>query len=156
MKSETKYKIIDGPHVVIEVQRMLRVPQTLEGVQGMGVIGPSGRFLGGVIFHSWNPEHDYIEIGAAGTGLWLIAPLRLRMLEYARTVASKAVFRVSEYNRPALRLLSALGCTSTRIPALRGPNEAEIFCILDLQKIHERVRTGHGWKFKGPDAARSD
>ena len=73
--------------------------------------------LAAVIFHNWQPEEGVIEMSAASDNKrWLTRRL--------------AVLRVSERNETMCRIARRFGFLETRIPRLRGRDEAEIIFTL--------------------------
>lgn len=88
--------------------------------------------IGGVIFHEWNPEAGTMCMSAAGEPGWLNRAVLHAMHSYIFDAVGcqLAVLQVSEHNARMRRIGLAYGYTETRIPRLRGRNEAE--CILTL------------------------
>lgn len=100
-----------------------------------GVVGRTGKPLGGLVLHNWNPRYRYMEISGAGRGPWLTKALLGVVYDYTRQFIDNVVFRTSEDNTAALRTLKALGASCTLIPALRGPRTGEYFCVIEVQKF---------------------
>lgn len=88
--------------------------------------------IGGVVFHDWNPEAGTMCMSSAGEPGWLNRSVLHAMHSYIFDVAGcqLAVLQVSERNERMLRIGLAYGYTATRIPRLRGRDEAEIILTL--------------------------
>ncbi|WP_420959365.1 GNAT family N-acetyltransferase [Brucella sp. IR073] len=90
---------------------------------------------GAVVFHNWEPRAGVIEMSAAAVSRrWLTRPVLQRMFDYAFEDAGcqMAVLRVSERNKPMIRIARAYGFSGTFIPRLRGRDEGEfIFTLTD-------------------------
>lgn len=99
--------------------------------------------IGGVIFHEWNPEAGTMCMSAAGEPGWLNRAVLHAMHSYIFDAVGcqLAVLQVSEHNARMRRIGLAYGYTETRIPRLRGRNEAE--CILTLADDDWRASRFH-------------
>lgn len=99
--------------------------------------------IGGVIYHDWNPEAGTMCMSAAGEPGWLTRPVLHAMHAYVFDAVGcqLAVLQVSENNARMRRIGLAYGYTETRIPRLRGRNEAE--CILTLTDDDWRASRFH-------------
>jgi len=88
--------------------------------------------VGAVVYHDWTPEHGTMCMSAAAVGPWLDREVLYRMHEYPFTKADcqAIVLQVSENNDRMLRIAKAYGYELTRVPRLRGPDEAEVVCVL--------------------------
>jgi RimJ/RimL family protein N-acetyltransferase len=90
------------------------------------------RTIGGVVFHDWNPDAGVMCMSAAGEPGWLNRSILYAMHNYIFNTAGcqLAVMQVSERNERMRRIGLAYGYTETRIPRLRGRDEAEIVMTL--------------------------
>lgn len=82
-----------------------------------------------VAYHNWQPEAGVIEITCASSSpRWLNARIARNVLAlpFEHIGCQLVVTRISERNEPALRLNRKLGFEFTRIPRLRGRDEAEM------------------------------
>lgn len=87
-----------------------------------------GQLIAGVLYHHFHPAAGVIEMSAAALDKrWLTRPVLRAMFEVPFGVfgCQLAVLRVSEYNKPMLRIAKAYGFKEFVIPRLRGRNEAE-------------------------------
>lgn len=142
MRSDARCSVVHGDEVATWVHDRIGRRQTFGPCKALGLLSPSGRILGGLVFHNWQPDHRYIEISGAGRGPWLTKPLRNASFLYASAFVDRVVFRTSEHNGRARRTLAALGASCTLIPALRGPDEGECFCVLDVQEFGRQLANG--------------
>jgi len=86
-----------------------------------------------VVYHDYCPEYQSISMSAAATDRrWLNRETLYKMHRYPFEDAGCriAVLQVSEYNDTMLSIAERFGYELTRVPNLRGPQEAEIVCIL--------------------------
>lgn len=90
------------------------------------------RTIGGVVFHDWNPEAGVMCMSAAGEPGWLNRSVLYAMHDYVFNTAGcqLAVMQVSERNARMRRIGLAYGYTETRVPRLRGRDEAEMIMTL--------------------------
>lgn len=87
--------------------------------------------VAGFIYHNWNPAAGTIEVSGYSTcrdwcgkaGLQAIFSYPFETVGVRMVVA-----RHSEHNARVIRIWRSLGAQQYRIPALRGPDEAEIIC----------------------------
>ena len=107
------------------------------------------RTIGGVVYYDWNPEAGVICLAAAGEPGWLNRAVLHAMHAYVFDVAGcqLAVLQVSERNHRMRRIGLAYGYTETRIPRLRGRDEAEIVMTLPEEtwrasRFHRRLTRG--------------
>ena len=107
------------------------------------------RTIGGVIYHDWNPEAGTMCMSAAGEPGWLSRSVLHAMHAYVFDVAGcqLAVLQVSERNHRMRRIGLAYGYTETRIPRLRGRDEAEMIMTLPddewrASRFHRSVTRG--------------
>jgi RimJ/RimL family protein N-acetyltransferase len=107
------------------------------------------RTIGGVVFHDWNPDAGIMCMSAAGEPGWLNRAVLYAMHGYIFDTAGcqLAVMQVSERNTRMRRIGLAYGYTETRIPRLRGRDEAEIVMTLTEEtwrasRFHRRVTLG--------------
>lgn len=105
--------------------------------------------IGGVVFHDWNPEAGTMCMSSAGEPGWLNRSVLHAMHSYIFDAAGcqLAVLQVSERNERMLRIGLAYGYTATRIPRLRGRDEAEIILTLTdddwrASRFHKRLTDG--------------
>lgn len=92
-----------------------------------------GQLIAGVVYHNWCPESAVIEMSAASISKrWLTRKTLHAMFTYPfeQLACQMVILRVSERNEPMCRIASAYGFTPTRIPRLRGRDEAEIIFTL--------------------------
>lgn len=97
-----------------------------------------GMFVGSelcavLIFENYKPEDGTIEIGVAATSpRWLNRTVMQAMAQFVFTDlgCQMAVFRTSERNKEACRLMERVGFERIVIPRLRGRHEAEHFYYL--------------------------
>ena len=108
-----------------------------------------GVTIGGVIYHDWNPEAGTMCMSAAGEGGWLTRPVLHAMHAYVFDAAGcqLAVLQVSENNARMRRIGLAYGYTETRVPRLRGRDEAEMIMTLTdedwrASRFHRRLTRG--------------
>lgn len=96
----------------IECMREFGAPRN---ATAMGVEDSTGRVVGVVLFHSWEPDFGTIECSAAAADArWLLARAAIaRMWEYAFVTCNcqKIWSRTPARNKRALRMLKALGFT---------------------------------------------
>lgn len=88
---------------------------------------------GAVLFHNYSPEAGVMEMSAAAeSSRWLSRSVLRAIHGYIFDDAGcqMAVMRVSENNSRMRRIGRAYGYTETRIPRLRGRDEAEIIMTL--------------------------
>lgn len=94
-----------------------------------------GEIVAALIFENFRPEDGTIEIGVASTSpRWLTRTVMQAMADFVfrQLGCQMAVFRTSEKNREACRLMERVGFELVKIPRLRGRNEAEHFyCLTD-------------------------
>lgn len=85
-----------------------------------------------VVYHDWTPEHGTICMSAASLGPWLDREVLYEMHAYPfhRAECQAVVLQVSEKNKRMLRIAKSFGYELTRVPRLRGPDEAEVICVL--------------------------
>lgn len=103
---------------------------------------------GVVVFHDWNPEAGVMCMSAAGHH-FLNRPVLYAIHRYIFDTAQcqLAVMQVSERNERMLRIARAYGYQGTRIPRLRGRDEAEIVMTLTVEawrssRFHRTVTNG--------------
>jgi len=89
--------------------------------------------VAGVLYHNHYPDAGVIELSAASlTKRWLTRPVLKAMfsLPFDRFGCQLCVLRVSEHNKPMIRMAQAYGFEVVKIPRLRGRGEAEFICTL--------------------------
>lgn len=102
----------------------------------IGTRGRSGRILGGIVLHDWKPWFGTIEITGAGRGPWLTRDLLYITHKYVVSIGVRQVIlRTSSDNEAAQRTLAALRAKVTWLCALRGPDEDELFCQIDVSSF---------------------
>jgi RimJ/RimL family protein N-acetyltransferase len=88
-----------------------------------------------LIFENYRPQDGTIEIGIASTSpRWLNRTVMNAMADFVfgQLGCQMAVFRTSERNTSACRLMQRVGFECIVIPRLRGRDEAEHFyCLTD-------------------------
>jgi len=87
-----------------------------------------GVAIAGVLYNNYYPEQGVIEMHAASRDKqWLTRPVLRSMFSHAfeRFQCQLCVLRVSEHNKPMLRIAKAYGFNQHIIPRLRGRDEAE-------------------------------
>lgn len=119
-----------------------RIPDCDRGFgecQAFGIINDAG-FLGGVVFHNWNPECGTIEVSAAAKSpKWARPHIITELFSYAFGACGCRIViaRQSERNTRARKLWRAFGAKEYVIPDLRADGEAETIFTLkneDWQK----------------------
>lgn len=126
-------------------------PGRIEKYSSLGVFKDS-RLIAGVLYHNWQPQEGVIELSAGSQSKrWLTRPVLKAMfgLPFDRWGCQLAVLRVSERNRPMIRIAKAYGFDDYRIPRLRGRDEAEhIMTLTDdawrSNGFHKEHRHGQG------------
>lgn len=114
---------------------------------GWAMAAVDGDVIAAVIYHNWQPSCGVIEITCASVSpRWLngrVARDALR-LPFDIIGCQLVVTRISERNEPALRLNRKLGFEFTRIPRLRGRDEAEMIGQLtdDAWRAHPVYKRG--------------
>jgi RimJ/RimL family protein N-acetyltransferase len=94
-------------------------------------VGPD--IVGALIFENYRPENQTIEIGVVSTSpRWLNRTVMQAMADFVfeQLGCQMAVFRTSERNTEACRLMERVGFECIVIPRLRGRDEAEHFYTL--------------------------
>lgn len=84
--------------------------------------------IAGVLYNNYYPEQGVIEMHAGSLDKrWLTRPVLKAMFSHAfdQFKCQLCVLRVSEHNKPMLRIAKAYGFQEFIIPRLRGRNEAE-------------------------------
>lgn len=102
-------------------------PDQIEKFCSLGVFSES-QLVAGVLYHNWHPAAGVIEMSAASlTKKWLTRAVLKAMfaLPFEKLGCQLCVLRVSEQNKPMVRIAKAYGFQDHLIPRLRGRNEAE-------------------------------
>lgn len=89
--------------------------------------------VAGFVYHNFEPDAGVIEVSGYSTRRsWVNKSLLNVIFQYPfEQLGCRAVVaRHSEQNKRVIRIWRALGATQTKIPELRGPNEAEVVAIL--------------------------
>ncbi len=84
--------------------------------------------IAGVLYNNYYPDQGVLEMHAGSlTKRWLTRPVLKAMFSHAfdRFKCQMCVLRVSEFNKPMLRIAKAYGFQEHIIPRLRGRDEAE-------------------------------
>lgn len=93
------------------------------------------KLIAAVVFHNWEPRAGVIEMSAAALDRrWLTRSVLQRIFDYVFDDAAcqMVVMRVSEKNRPMVRIARSYGFSEFLIPRLRGRDENEyIFTFTD-------------------------
>jgi RimJ/RimL family protein N-acetyltransferase len=102
-------------------------PGRIEKYSAMAVTDDD-RLIAGVLYNNWHPDTGVIELHAASTDKrWLTRPVLKAMFAYPfdGIGCQMCVLRVSEHNKPMIRIAKAYGFKEHVIPRLRGRNESE-------------------------------
>jgi RimJ/RimL family protein N-acetyltransferase len=113
-----------GDFVSIEI---FGKPNQICNFCSMGVLD-NDQLIAGVLYHNHYPDAGVIELSAASISKrWLTRPVLKAMfsLPFDRFGCQLCILRVSERNKPMLRIAKAYGFTEYVIPRLRGRDEAE-------------------------------
>ncbi len=87
-----------------------------------------GHVIAGVLFHQLHPREGVMEMSAGAINKrWLTRPVLKSMFAVPFDIfgCQLVVLRVSEHNKPMLRIAKAYGFKEYIIPRLRGRGEAE-------------------------------
>lgn len=115
--------------------------------QALGVVD-GWRLVAGVVYHNWNPEGGVIEVSSAAEDpRWASRRILGELWAYPFDLVKCriAYARMAEGNDRARRLWRAFGADETAIPALRGPDEAEIIATLTREQW-QKSRLYYGQK----------
>lgn len=107
-------------------------PGRIENYCSMAVVD-DGVIIAGVLYNNYHPKEGVIEMHAGALSKkWLTRPVLRAMFSHAfdKFQCQLCVLRVSERNKPMLRIAKSYGFQQYIIPRLRGRDEAE--CILTL------------------------
>jgi len=107
-------------------------PGLIDRYVAMAVVD-SGRVIAGVLYNNWHPENGVIEMHAASMDKrWLTRPVLKAMFSYPfdQMKCQLCALRVSERNKPMVRIAKAYGFKAYLIPRLRGRDEAEFILTL--------------------------
>jgi len=91
------------------------------------------KIIAGVLYNNWHPDTGVIEMHAASVDKrWLNRPVLKAMfaLPFDQLGCQLCVLRVSEHNKPMLRIAEAYGFKAYHIPRLRGRDETEVILTL--------------------------
>lgn len=102
-------------------------PERISDYCAMAVVDDV-RIIAGVLYNNWHPANCVIEMHAASIDKrWLTRHVLKAMfaLPFDQLGCQMCVLRVSEHNKPMLRIAKAYGFNEYVIPRLRGRNEAE-------------------------------
>lgn len=111
-------------------------PWQVDSIAALGCF--SDDIEGATIFHDWRPECGTICMSGYGSPGWMTLEHIYLAHWYVFDGAEcrLAVMQVSAENMPMRRVAEKFGYEGTRIPRLRGPDEAEMVYTLDRE----------GWK----------
>lgn len=100
--------------------------------------------IAGTVYHNWYPANGVIELSSASDSKrWLTRRVIHAMFAFpfSQIGCQLCILRVSERNKPMLRIAKAYGFNEYVIPRLRGRNEAEhILTLTDDQWRGSRFR----------------
>jgi len=120
-------------HVVDFVERGIwGVPGKFAECASIGFADETG-LVAGLIYHNYEPEHGTIELSSFSLHRrWTTKEFIRMIFEYPfdQLGVRACVARHSEKNTRAVRIWDAFGAEHTRIPHLRGENEAEMVAVL--------------------------
>lgn len=88
----------------------------------------NGQMIAGVLYHHFSPRDGVMEMSAGAIDKrWLTRPVLRAMFAVPFDLfgCQLVVLRVSEHNKPMLRIAKAYGFSEYVIPRLRGRGEAE-------------------------------
>lgn len=144
-----------GPRSAPEANKTIGdfVSREIWGVEGrienycsLAVID-EGSLIAGVLYHNHYPDTGVVELTAASiTKRWLTRPVlkAIFSMPFDRFGVQLCVLRVSEHNKPMLRIAKAYGFTEYVIPRLRGRGEAEhILTLADDDWRRSRFHKEH-------------
>ena len=151
MKSPTRFEFL-AAHESADVARWVaeRIPGCERGWDACVALRVyRDETIGAVIFHDWNPEAGVMCMSGAGEPGFLNRAILFAVHSYIFDAAKcqLAVMQVSERNERMRRIGLAYGYTETRVPRLRGRNEAEVIMTLTEEdwrasRFHRRVTRG--------------
>lgn len=102
----------------------------------MGVF-EDGQLIAGTLYHGWYPEYGIIELSSGSISKrWLTRRVVQAMfdLPFNGLGCQMVILRVSERNRPMVRIARSFGFSEVLIPRLRGRDEGEfVFTYTDDQ-----------------------
>jgi RimJ/RimL family protein N-acetyltransferase len=107
-------------------------PGRIENYRAMAVVDGE-KIIAGVLYNNWHPDTGVIEMHAASIDKrWLTRPVLKAMfaLPFDQLGCQMCVLRVSERNKPMIRIAQVYGFDAYRIPRLRGRDEAELILTL--------------------------
>lgn len=125
-----------GQSLALWCAQRIGLPRLFENYAVLAVFDKALKAV--IVYHNWYPEHGVIEMSCAGEGRnWMTRPVLREMFAFPfeRRGCQLVVLRVSERNRDEngrglQRMLCAYGFNETRIPRLRGRDEAELIYTL--------------------------
>lgn len=121
-------------------------PGRVENYCALGILDGE-KLIAGVLYHNHYPDAGVIEMTAASIDKrWLSRPVLKAMfsLPFDRFGCQLCVLRVSEHNRPMLRIARAYGFNEYIVPRLRGRHENEhILTLTDDTWRRSRFHKGH-------------
>lgn len=103
--------------------------------------------VAGVLYHNWYPDTGVVELtGASISKRWLSRAVLKAVfaVPFDHLGCQLVVFRVSEHNKPMLRIAKAYGFSEHIIPRLRGRTESEhILTLADDDWRQSRFHKEH-------------
>lgn len=102
-------------------------PERIRDYCAMAVVDGT-QIIAGVLYNNWHPDEGVIELHAASVDKrWLTRRVMHQMFAFPfdGLKCQLCVLRVSEHNKPMLRIAKAYGFKEYVIPRLRGRDEAE-------------------------------
>lgn len=101
--------------------------------RALGVQDKTGRLVGGVVYHNWEPHNGTIELSAGAiTPRWLTRHIASQVLAYGFNTCGcqMLVARTSQKNERTRKLLRGLGFREQLIERLYGRSEHGILMTL--------------------------
>lgn len=110
-------------------------PERIRNYRSLAVFAEHG-LIAGMLFHNHDPATGVVEMSSAAVSkLWITRPVMnaaFSGLAFGHLGCQMVALRVSERNKPMIRIARHIGFSEVKIPRLRGRNEAEyIFTLTD-------------------------
>jgi hypothetical protein len=115
--------------------------------QCIGFTDAEGRVEAGFVYHNWHPEAGVIEITSAIAPGWRCTRGKMaEVMGYPFRFCRMVVWRTSEANRGARRILRGIGAREYLIPDLHAPGVAEAIYTMtaDQWRATPYARCGNG------------
>src|SRR5262245_21721442 len=115
------------------VARIQGTEQSFGRCRTVGVTDDKGRFLAGVVFHSWNPETGIIQISVGALSpRWYGRKTMNRIADFGfvECGCQMLLVYVREDNEAALRVLAGAGFSFTRVLRLFGRDQDGVIATL--------------------------